>query len=61
METIADWQEAPFKKGVVYYTDNGRVRGVLLWNVWKKVDDARALINEAGPFEEEDLKGRING
>lgn len=59
METISDWQEEPFKKGVVYYMDDGRVRGVLLWNVWKKVDDARALIKEEGPFKEKDLKGRI--
>jgi 3-phenylpropionate/trans-cinnamate dioxygenase ferredoxin reductase component len=61
MKTIADWQEKPFKKGVVYYMDDGRVRGVLLWNVWEKVNDARALMNEAGPFKEEDLKGRITG
>ncbi|HET9590105.1 MAG TPA: FAD-dependent oxidoreductase [Anaerolineales bacterium] len=60
METIADWQEQPFKKGVVYYMDDGRVRGVLLWNVWEKVNDARALMNEAGPFKAEDLKGRIS-
>jgi 3-phenylpropionate/trans-cinnamate dioxygenase ferredoxin reductase subunit len=61
METIADWQEEPFKKGVVYYMDNGRVRGVLLWNVWKKVDDARALLKEEGPFNAEDLKEKIKG
>jgi NADPH-dependent 2,4-dienoyl-CoA reductase/sulfur reductase-like enzyme len=61
MKTVEDWQEEPFKKGVVYYMDDGRVRGVLLWNVWDKVDTARALINEAGPFKEEDLKGRITG
>ena len=61
MKTIADWQEEPFKKGVVYYMDDGRVRGVLLWNVWEKVHDARALMNEAGPFKEEDLKGKIKG
>ena len=36
MEMIPDWQEKPFKKGVIYYMDDGRVRGVLLWNVWKK-------------------------
>ena len=59
MKTISDWQEEPFKKGVVYYMDDGRVRGVLLWNVWKQLDNARALINEEGPFKEEDLKGRI--
>lgn len=61
METIADWQEEPFKKGVVYYMGDGRVRGVLLWNVWEKVEEARALMKETGPFKEEDLKGKIKG
>ena len=61
METVADWQEERFKKGVVYYMDDGRVRGVLLWNVWKQVDNARALLKEKGPFKEKDLKGRIMG
>jgi 3-phenylpropionate/trans-cinnamate dioxygenase ferredoxin reductase component len=61
METISDWQEEPFKKGVVYYMDDGRVRGVLLWNVWKKVDDARELLKGKGPFKAEDLKGKITG
>ena len=61
MQTIEDWQEEPFKKGVVYYMDDGRVRGVLLWNVWEKVEEARALMKESGPFKEEDLKGRITG
>ena len=57
MRTVCDWQEEPFKKGVVYYMDDGRVRGVLLWNVWKKVEEARALMKEQGPFNENDLKG----
>jgi len=61
MKTIADWQEGPFKKGVVYYMEDGRVRGVLLWNVWEKVEEARALMKETGPFKEKDLKGRIKG
>ncbi len=61
MKTVEDWQEEPFKKGVVYYMDDGRVRGVLLWNVWEKVDEARALMKEPGPFKDEDLKGRIKG
>ncbi len=60
METFSDWEE-PFKKGVIYYLDDGRVRGVLLWNVWEKVDDARALMMEKGPFKAQDLKGRIKG
>jgi len=61
METISDWQEEPFKKGVVYYMEDGRVRGVLLWNVWKKVEEARALMKDKGPFKEKDLKGKIRG
>jgi NADPH-dependent 2,4-dienoyl-CoA reductase/sulfur reductase-like enzyme len=59
LETVTDWQE-PFHKGVVYYLENGRVRGVLLWNVWKQVDNARALMAEAGSFKAGDLIGRIS-
>jgi NADPH-dependent 2,4-dienoyl-CoA reductase/sulfur reductase-like enzyme len=58
LETFADWQE-PYRKGVVYYLDQGRVRGVLLWNVWDQVDAARSLIAAPGPFTLEDLRGRI--
>jgi len=61
MTTVEDWQEEPFKKGVVYYLDDGRVRGVLLWNVWEKVEEGRALMKEAGPFKAKDLKGKIKG
>jgi 3-phenylpropionate/trans-cinnamate dioxygenase ferredoxin reductase subunit len=58
LDTVADWQEE-YRKGVVYYLRDGRVRGVLLWNVWGQVDAARALIAESGPFESKDLKGRL--
>lgn len=58
METVADWKE-PHKKGVVYYLREGRVRGVLLWNVWKKLDAARELIAEPGPFDAASLNGRL--
>lgn len=58
LEMVTDWQE-PLRKGVVYYLADGRVRGVLLWNVWGKVKDATALIAEAGPFKAQDLIGRI--
>jgi hypothetical protein len=39
--------------------NEGRVRGVLLWNVWGQVDEARKLIGEKGPFKPGDLKGRL--
>ena len=43
LEAVENWQE-PYRKGVVTYLDDGRPRGVLLWNVWDKLDDARDLI-----------------
>lgn len=58
METFADWKE-PLREGVIYYLDQGQVRGVLLWNTWGKVDHARALIAEAAHFKPSDLKGRL--
>jgi 3-phenylpropionate/trans-cinnamate dioxygenase ferredoxin reductase subunit len=58
LETVADWKE-PFREGVVYYLADGRVRGVLLWNVWNQVDAARRLIAASGPFRPEDLRGRL--
>jgi len=58
LETVADWQE-PYRKGVVYYLREGRVRGVLLWNVWDQVENARQLMAEPGPFRAADLRGRL--
>ena len=43
LEAVENWQE-PNRKGIVTYVENGRPRGVLLWNVWDKVDAARDLI-----------------
>ena len=58
LDTFADWQE-PFRKGVIYYLNDGRVRGVLLWNVWDNVPAARLLLAEPGPFTPADLRGKI--
>jgi len=58
LETVADWKQAN-KEGVIYYLQNNRVRGVLLWNVWGQVDAARALIAEGASVQPADLKGRI--
>jgi NADPH-dependent 2,4-dienoyl-CoA reductase/sulfur reductase-like enzyme len=57
-ETVIDWKEE-FREGVIYYLEAGRVRGVLLWNTWGQVDNARALIAEPGPFTAAELKGRL--
>ncbi len=58
LETFADWKE-PNRKGVIYYLEKERIRGVLLWNVWDKVDAARKIIEEHSSFMPERLKGLI--
>jgi 3-phenylpropionate/trans-cinnamate dioxygenase ferredoxin reductase subunit len=58
LETVSDWQKE-FRKGVVYYLEDKRVRGVLLWNVWGQVDAARDIIAQGETFEPEDLVGRL--
>ena len=58
MDLIEDWQE-PFRKGVVYYLRDGRVRGVLQWNIWGQMDAARALIAHPGPVDIGKLRGSI--
>ena len=58
LETVADWEE-PYHKGVIYYLKQGRVRGVLLWNVWEQVEAARALIGSQQDFQPQDLIGRL--
>ncbi len=61
LETYEDWQE-PYRKGVVYYLEQGKVVGVLLWDVWGQVKAAREVIqstqqNPIGSVSE--LKGRL--
>jgi 3-phenylpropionate/trans-cinnamate dioxygenase ferredoxin reductase subunit len=58
LETVADWQE-PFRQGVIYSLQAGRVRGIILWNTWEQVDAARRLIESEGPWRPEDLRGRL--
>lgn len=58
LQTVEQWV-IPHREGVVYYLESGRVRGVLLWNTWDQVDAARALIADAGPFDEQSVRGRL--
>ena len=59
LEIIEDWQE-PFRKGVIYYLRDGRVRGVLLWNTWGQIAAATELIAENAAHTSETLTGRIS-
>jgi len=55
METDAVWK-TPNREGVVFYLRDGVTRGVLLWNVWEKVEWARGLIREAKPMTGEERR-----
>ena len=59
LSVFADWSE-PNRTGVLYYLDENRVRGVMLCNVWEKVEAARALIRQGGAAAPEDLRGAIS-
>lgn len=58
LDIVADWKE-PNQTGVIYYMQDNRVRGVLLWNVWDKVDAARMLIQGGQSFTKDTIKGQI--
>ncbi|HRW10152.1 MAG TPA: FAD-dependent oxidoreductase [Caldilineaceae bacterium] len=59
MDTYIDWQEE-YKKGVIYYLNENRVRGVLLWNVWEQVAAARDLIAAGKQLSPQALRGRLS-
>jgi NADPH-dependent 2,4-dienoyl-CoA reductase/sulfur reductase-like enzyme len=62
LDMVEDWKDGEIGTGVVYYLTLGQVRGVLLWNVWDSVDQARALIEETAGTpvaDPESLRGRI--
>lgn len=57
LETLVDPTDDGY---VVYYLDQDRVRGVLLWNVWDQVDAARDLLARGTrPADAEELRGTL--
>jgi 3-phenylpropionate/trans-cinnamate dioxygenase ferredoxin reductase subunit len=58
MEIVEDWID-PHAKGVVYYLRGGRVRGVALWNVPGRIEEARELIRGSDTFFQFDPAARI--
>lgn len=58
LETFADWQKEN-DTGVVYYIQDGRVRGAMMCNVWDKVLVARELIKSDRQMTSDGLRGAI--
>jgi len=59
LETFADWQKEN-DTGVIYYLREGKVRGVMLCNVWERLDAARELIRKGETMSPEKLRGLIH-
>ena len=58
LKVVEDWKK-PMEKGVLYYHEGGRPRGVLLWNVPGKLEKARALIREGKKRKLSDYRGAL--
>jgi NADPH-dependent 2,4-dienoyl-CoA reductase/sulfur reductase-like enzyme len=58
LETVTDWQKEN-DTGVIYYLRDHRVRGVMMCNVWEKVDEARELIRQGKEVTEPELHEAI--
>ena len=58
LQTYPDWEKEN-EKGVIYYLKDKRLRGVMLCNVWEKVEAARELIRSGKVFDSRTLAGAV--
>lgn len=56
LEIYSDWMD-PFKKGTIFYLKDGKIRGLIFWNLWGKVDQGRAIISKGDTFSKSELQG----
>ncbi len=49
LDMVEEWK-IPLKEGVVYYLRDGRVRGMLCWNIYGLLGAGRRLIASGGTF-----------
>lgn len=60
LQTLSDWQE-PYQKGATIYFREGKVRGVLLVNLPRGLENARTLISGPSLFNPGELISRLSG
>jgi hypothetical protein len=58
LNTYADWQKEN-DTGVIYYLEDAKVRGMMMCNVWDKVDAAREIIRRGEQASAESLRGAL--
>jgi NADPH-dependent 2,4-dienoyl-CoA reductase/sulfur reductase-like enzyme len=52
----SDWIDK-YEKGTIYYLDDNKIRGMIFWNLWGKVDEGREILRKGEEFQIDDLKG----
>ena len=55
-EIHSDWIES-YKKGTIFYLHQRKIRGIIFWNLWGKVDQGRDLIRKGKTFNKSTLTG----
>lgn len=50
--TPSDDDQDDFGKGVVFYLRDEKIIGIVLWNVFNRINTARAVIAEAKKFDD---------
>ncbi len=58
-EIIENWEEK-FKKGRLFYFNENKIKGILLWNTWNEVEKATELINNNFDIQFNDKNELIN-
>lgn len=58
LNVVEDWI-SEYEKGVIYYMNDGHLTGVLLLDVWNKVDEARERICSTEETDAKNLIGSI--
>lgn len=50
--TPSDSENEDFGKGVVFYLRDDKIIGIVLWNVFNRINTARAVIGESKKFDD---------
>lgn len=56
MDIYADWIE-PFKQGTIFYMEDGKIRGLIFWNLWDQVGKGQEIIASGKTFDKSELQG----
>ena len=59
LDTFADWEKEN-ESGAIYYLADGKVRGVMMCNLWDKMEIAREMVRAGESGGAEKLRGRIS-